>query len=217
MDFYVILGVERGATLADVKRAYKRLARKFHPGHQPGRPDGRSAVPADRGGLRNAERSRSPPALRHDRRRGRRRRWRDLRLRGIRLHHQRAGERRADLRRSVRRCLQPARGAARRGDAPSAASICIRSLTIAFDEAMRGGQRLVTVTRQVHCLTCGGIGRLHVDETRCLHCHGTGAVKSARGHMVFSKPCAYCGGSGGSRRRAVRPATASRSRCGPSR
>src|SRR3954471_12302365 len=36
MDFYVILGVERGATLADVKRAYKRLARKFHPHINPG-------------------------------------------------------------------------------------------------------------------------------------------------------------------------------------
>src|SRR5215831_13449346 len=36
MDFYVILGLERGATLADVKRAYKRLARKFHPDINPG-------------------------------------------------------------------------------------------------------------------------------------------------------------------------------------
>ena len=31
MDFYLILGVDRGATVADVKRAYKRLARKYHP------------------------------------------------------------------------------------------------------------------------------------------------------------------------------------------
>ena len=36
MDLYVILGVERGATLADVKRAYRRLARKFHPDINPG-------------------------------------------------------------------------------------------------------------------------------------------------------------------------------------
>src|SRR5215212_6167567 len=36
MDLYVILGLERGATLADVKRAYKRLARKFHPDINPG-------------------------------------------------------------------------------------------------------------------------------------------------------------------------------------
>src|SRR6059036_737370 len=36
MDLYVILGVEREATLADVKRAYKRLARKYHPDINPG-------------------------------------------------------------------------------------------------------------------------------------------------------------------------------------
>src|SRR6266436_6226169 len=36
MDFYVILGVQRGATVADVKRAYKRLARRCHPDINPG-------------------------------------------------------------------------------------------------------------------------------------------------------------------------------------
>src|SRR5881394_3002478 len=36
MDFYIVLGVERGATLADLKRAYKRLARKYHPDINPG-------------------------------------------------------------------------------------------------------------------------------------------------------------------------------------
>ena len=43
---------------------------------------------------------------------------------------------------------------------------------------------------------CAGRGRLNVAESRCGHCHGSGVVRSARGHMVFSKPCPYCGGSG---------------------
>ena len=42
MDFYLILGLERGATVRDVQRAYRRLARKFHPGINPG--DQASAV-----------------------------------------------------------------------------------------------------------------------------------------------------------------------------
>src|SRR5207247_1977144 len=36
MDLYVLRGLERAATLADVKRAYKRLARKYHPDINPG-------------------------------------------------------------------------------------------------------------------------------------------------------------------------------------
>src|SRR5205809_1776222 len=36
MDLYIVLGVERGATPGDIKRAYKRLARKYHPDINPG-------------------------------------------------------------------------------------------------------------------------------------------------------------------------------------
>ena len=36
MDFYILLGIERGATLNDIKRAYKRLARRYHPDINPG-------------------------------------------------------------------------------------------------------------------------------------------------------------------------------------
>src|SRR5262245_16854065 len=36
MDFYILLGLERGAPLADIKRAYKRLARQHHPDINPG-------------------------------------------------------------------------------------------------------------------------------------------------------------------------------------
>ena len=71
-----------------------------------------------------------------------------------------------------------------------------QSVTISFETAMRGAALAVTVTRHEHCRSCKGLGRLNVAETRCPQCHGSGVVKSARGHMVFSKPCAACSGSG---------------------
>src|SRR5215467_9622369 len=36
MDLYVILGLEHGATELEIKRGYRRLARRFHPDINPG-------------------------------------------------------------------------------------------------------------------------------------------------------------------------------------
>ena len=36
MDFYVILGLDAGASAAEIKRAYRRLSRRYHPGINPG-------------------------------------------------------------------------------------------------------------------------------------------------------------------------------------
>src|SRR5512134_1580708 len=36
MDLYIVLGLAHGATEAEIKRAYRRLARRFHPDINPG-------------------------------------------------------------------------------------------------------------------------------------------------------------------------------------
>ena len=38
MDLYEVLGVPRGAGGAEIRRAYRRLARRYHPGINPGDP-----------------------------------------------------------------------------------------------------------------------------------------------------------------------------------
>jgi len=195
MDLYVILGVQRGATLADVKRAYKRLARKLHPDINPG---DRMAAAQFRQ-IAEAYETLSDP--------DRRRRYDTTGSAADADGGATYGFEGFDFTISVQGNDAPTFGdlfadvfnqreARREEGGPERGVDLHQTLTIEFGEAMAGGQRQVTVTRQEHCLTCNGMGRLHADETRCLHCHGTGAVKSARGHMVFSKPCGYCGGSG---------------------
>ena len=195
VDFYVLLGVERGATLADVKRAYKRLARKYHPDINPGDrlaaaqfrqiaeayetlSDAQRRQQYDTTGSRRE--TDTGPAFGFD--------GFDF---TISVHGHDAptfGDLFADVlhQREARR----AHGTPERG------VDLHQSISLEFDEAIRGGQRTVTSTRQEYCSTCQGVGQLHVTPSSCAHCHGSGAVKSARGHMVFSKPCLHCGGTG---------------------
>jgi len=194
MDFYVILGLARDATPGDIKRAYKRLARRFHPDINPG---DRTAATQFRQ-IAEAYETLSDP--------DRRRRYDTVGQAGapdaatfgfegfdfsVSVSGNSAstfGDLFADVLRT--------RETNRRADEPVRGVDLHQSIALSFEDAMRGGQRQLTVTRQEHCRTCHGVGRLHVSESRCPHCHGAGIVKSARGHMIFSKPCAHCGGSG---------------------
>ena len=193
MDFYILLGVERGATLNDIKRAYKRLARRYHPDINPG---DRLAAAQFRQ-IAEAYETLSDP--------DRRRRY-DVGgvpagspndafgFQGFDFSVSVSGESAptfGDLFADVfRQRERPDTGAPERG------VDLHQVLSLPFEDAMRGGHRQITVTRQDHCRACQGTGRLQTAESRCFQCHGSGVVTSARGHMVFSKPCPHCRGSG---------------------
>jgi molecular chaperone DnaJ len=193
MDLYIVLGVERGATSDDIKRAYKRLARKFHPDINPG--DRAAAQQFQR--IAEAYETLSDP--------DRRRRYDTFGLAeaaerqtfgfegfdfSVRIGGSSAttfGDLFADVLQH-----QTTGGAV---NAHHGADLH-QTVSLTFEDAMRGGVREVTLTRQEHCRVCRGLGHLPAAESRCMNCHGTGAVKSVRGHMVFSKPCSSCGGTG---------------------
>jgi len=195
MDFYVILGVERGATVADVKRAYKRLARRYHPDINPGDRMAEAhfrqiaqayetLIDPDRRRKYDATGSVEPAPA-----------GPTFGFEGfdftVSVHGSDAstfGDLFADV--FQQRDTKRGEGTAERG------VDLHQAVTVTFEEAIRGGERPITVTRQEHCRVCHGAGRLNVNETRCPQCHGTGVVKSARGHMVFSRACVHCGGSG---------------------
>jgi molecular chaperone DnaJ len=194
MDFYIVLGLERGATLHDIKRAYKRLARRYHPDINPG---DRLAAQQFRQ-IAEAYETLSDPE--------RRRRY-DTTGASPRINPEPAyGFEGFDFSVSVGGSEAPTFGdlfadvfqqrAAHANGEPERGVDLYERIELSFEEALAGGQRTLTVTRQEHCRTCRGLGHLHAAEIRCMHCHGAGVVKSARGHMVFSKPCPSCRGAG---------------------
>jgi molecular chaperone DnaJ len=198
VDFYIVLGLERGATLNDVKRAYRRLARKHHPDINPG---DRLAAQKFRQ-IAEAYETLSDPE--------RRRRYDTSGEAAPEPGTPTFGFEGFDFTVSVQGHDAPTFGdlfadvlhqrEARRAEGEPERGVDLhQTVTLEFEEAIGGGQRSITLMREEHCHMCHGAGRLHVNETRCSHCHGSGVVKSARGHMVFSKPCAHCGGSGAQR------------------
>ena len=196
MDFYIVLGVDRGAPAGEIKRAYKRLARRLHPDINPG---DREAAARFQQVLDAYETLMDPD---------RRRRYDAGQLSGAdaddesetfgfagfdfssRVYAERTttfGELFEEV--LSRHAARPAEGAEHGAD--------IHARThLTFEEAWHGVQRTVTVTRQDTCRVCAGGGFQRVAETRCVSCEGTGAVRSVRGHMVFSKTCPTCGGEG---------------------
>jgi molecular chaperone DnaJ len=196
MDFYFLLGVERDAETGDIKRAYKRLARRLHPDINPG--DGEAAarfrqvldayetlIDPDR--RRRYDAGQMPGGAAGDD-------AETFGFAGFDFSNRVYAERTTTFGELFEEVLH--RRAGRPGDgAEQGADIHARA-TLSFEEAWRGVQRTVNVTRQDVCRVCAGSGYQRVAETRCVSCEGTGAVRSVRGHMVFAKTCPTCGGEG---------------------
>jgi molecular chaperone DnaJ len=194
MDFYFLLGVEREASPSDIKRAFKRLARKLHPDINPG--DQLAAAQFRQ--VAEAYETLIDP--------DRRRRYDVTGLPPSSRQQASVGFDGFDFSVSVSGASAPTFGdlfaevfqerGAKPPDVEERGVDLHHGLDLTFDEALAGGQRTVTITRQEACPTCRGAGRLPVAESRCGLCQGSGTLRTARGHMVFSKPCRHCSGTG---------------------
>lgn len=75
------------------------------------------------------------------------------------------------------------------------------SVEIAFEEAAFGVEREISIHRQEACVTCGGSGaKPGTNPTTCQHCGGTGQVQVKQstpfGQFVNVKACDVCRGEG---------------------
>jgi molecular chaperone DnaJ len=194
MDFYSTLGLERDASVAAIKRAYRRLARKYHPGINPG--DGAARAMFER--VTEAYETLVDPARRrvYDRAGGLAEAAGSettFEFAGFDFSIAARGAQAATFTELFAEVLHPPASGA---GGPARGADIQASLALTFEDAIRGTERQVMVSRQVACRACGGAGEVRTAEARCAPCQGAGSIRWARGHMVFEKSCAACGGTG---------------------
>ncbi len=69
-------------------------------------------------------------------------------------------------------------------------------MDIDFWQAIKGTQARLNITRYETCGTCHGSGSTGAGEVVCPQCKGTGQVTQMAGAMRFNLSCPRCGGSG---------------------
>jgi molecular chaperone DnaJ len=196
MDLYELIGVPRDAGLDDIKRAFRRLARRYHPDINPGDPAAavRFKLVADAYDiLADPERRRQYDAygLTATVLEG----AETFGFEGFDFSVESAsgldastfGDLFADA-------IHDAVG--RASEAGVDGADLHASVAISFEEAVRGTRAAVPLLRHDTCGGCAGAGVVPVAETTCPACRGVGTIRSRRAHMVFAKTCERCSGSG---------------------
>ncbi len=70
-------------------------------------------------------------------------------------------------------------------------------VSLSFDQAVNGAQVNVTVPKEERCQTCHGSGaKPGTSPTTCPRCEGRGIDSQSQGFFSISQPCPQCGGSG---------------------
>lgn len=195
MDLYLVLGLQQGASTADIKRAYRRLARRYHPDINPG---DRAAASLYQRISQAYETLIDPERRREYDIAGPSQPQRSVestfQFSGFDFSTAASGAQAATFTELFADILHPLTGT--ETDRPSPGADLHATVTVSFVEAMRGVERQVLVTRQDVCSGCRGTGYVQRAEGRCGYCRGTGNVRWARGHMVFTKRCSACAGTG---------------------
>ncbi len=196
-DYYKILGVDRKTSTAEIKKAYRKLARKYHPDLNPGDKTAEAKFKE----IQEAYSVLSNPQKRKQYDQfgmvG------DMPPRGAQYRTYSSGFEGFDFSdfgtSSFRDFFDSMFGtsARRTQPRPEKGDDFLYTMKIGFMDAVNGVKTRIRLNRMATCPTCQGTGYLQGSgQQACPGCGGTGQKTIQRGTMRFSTTCPTCGGTG---------------------
>lgn len=208
-DLYEVLGIEKGASDEDIKKAYRKLAKKYHPDLNPGDKEAEEKFKE----VNEANDVLSDPQKRQ--------RYDQFGFAGVDPNYAAAngggaggfggGFGGVDLGDIFGDIFGGGFGggfsgfgggsSTRTANAPRKGHDIQASVILTFEEAAHGCSKKITINRQDTCPDCGGTGAAKgTSPETCPDCGGRGYVVTQQrtpfGVMQSQQPCSHCGGRG---------------------
>ena len=199
-DYYEVLGVSKDAGEDEIKKAYRKLAKQYHPDLNPGNAEAEAKFKE----ISEAWEILSDPEKKS--------RYDQFGFAGVDPNYG-AGQPGGgygggyggfdvdigDIFSSIFGGGFGGGGSSR--NAPRRGDDIDRSITISFEEAVFGCSKDITVNRIEKCASCGGTGaEKGTSPETCQTCRGTGQVRQTRrtalGSFSTTAPCSACNGKG---------------------
>src|SRR5262245_37611754 len=215
-DYYETLGVTRKASTDEIRRAYKKLARKYHPDVNPGDKaadakfknvqeafdvlgDSKKRQMYDQFGF-YSDSGFAPPPPGAGGAQGQHFDFSGFDFSDF-VSGAGGGGRRTEtggggFRDIFSQFFGGGRGQQAAQQAPEKGGDLEYVMNLDFWQAIKGTQARVSINRYEQCETCHGTGSTGAGEVACPQCKGTGQVSQKAGAMRFNLSCPRCGGSG---------------------